>query len=498
MDVLLDTVRAACSLDYPSDRFRVVVLDDSNSAQTQVESLKASFANLSYSARMKKDGAWHKAGNINHGLTYVSSLGPMDMVAGLDVDMIPEKGWLRRLVPHLSRDEKLGLVSPNQRFYNTPLGDPLGQLLQYDQLQSVRQIRRDFGEEGLGAGSGWLARRRALDSIGGFSCDGIAEDFLTCVDLREAGWKVILLDEDVQWGLTSDSFNAHTKLYSKWTTVMLSFYESLSGPERPRNQMAFKVVAESSTLAYMTGMVICYFGIPIMSLCGYSFIRVANDYQLRVLTALAFVDFLAQTAQGLLESATADFTIYSWHEPSHLWHIPLFITPTLRRFIPWASQQILGKAAIIKPAGSMSNRSTEDSTSSRWSRLRILLIECQVLLHLFVITSCLAGLTVFALHVWSRYESKRELFFYMVTHIGWPPALYFWTSTLKNACRPFFYALFVPPRQPREAHLSRDEKTLLAYPTVQAKDLAHRRVSEWHLCLILMYWTGILLVSWEM
>ncbi|KAL9029150.1 MAG: hypothetical protein Q9196_002576 [Gyalolechia fulgens] len=250
--ILLDTVRAACSSNYPQEKFRVTVLDDSNSAFEPIVALKSQFHNLFYSARKSKDKAWHKAGNINHGLQFVATLsgGPYELVAGLDVDMIPERDWLRCLAPHLCLDRTVGLVSSNQRFYNVPRKDPLGQLLQFDQLQFVRQLRKDFGGIGLGGGTGWMASRVALDTIGGFAVDSISEDFLTCVDMMEAGWTVALLDEDLQWGLVPESFNGHTKQIQRWTTAMLSFYRALSsGSSRRKHQRAFQVMADFSTIA---------------------------------------------------------------------------------------------------------------------------------------------------------------------------------------------------------------------------------------------------------
>ncbi|KAL8675767.1 MAG: hypothetical protein Q9186_007619 [Xanthomendoza sp. 1 TL-2023] len=114
-------------------KLRVSVLDDSNSnsASEAVTALKTRFPNIFYTARRGRKEGWHKAGNINHGLKPVASLpgGPYELVAALDGDMIPEKDWLRRLAPHFCLNLNLGLVGANQRFYNVPRGDPLGQLL---------------------------------------------------------------------------------------------------------------------------------------------------------------------------------------------------------------------------------------------------------------------------------------------------------------------------------------------------------------------------------
>lgn len=351
-------------MDYPRDRFRVVVLDDSSSVSDDIEALKAQFPNLFYSARRTKSSGWHKAGNINHGLEYVASLpgGKSEFVSGLDVDMIPQRDWLRRLTPHLIQDATIGLVSPCQRFYNVSPGDPLGQLLQFDQLQQIRNLRKDFGNTGLGGGTGWLARRSAVDSIGGFAVDGISEDFLTCIDLMEAGWTVALLDENLQWGMTPDSFNGHVRQYQSWMTTMLSFYRALAGPMSKRKQVAFKVLGEFSTVFYMIGMVLCYFGLPLLVLSGRPMVRYANRNQLKLLIRLSFIDFTAQSIHGFLESWVANFNIYCWHEPSHLWHSSFFITPFIRGWLPNLAQVVCGRSSALHPGISAVNRSSEDNT----------------------------------------------------------------------------------------------------------------------------------------
>ncbi|KAL8995895.1 MAG: hypothetical protein Q9169_004469 [Polycauliona sp. 2 TL-2023] len=499
LSILLDTARAACSSDYPQDKFRVTVLDDSNSASENIRALKSQFPNLFYSARKGRNKTWHKAGNINHGLEFVTSLpgGPNELVAGLDVDMIPEKDWLRRLAPHINANPNVGFVSSNQNFYNVPPGDPLGQLLQFDQLQYVRQLRKDFGGIGLGGGTGWMASRVALDSIGGFAVDGIAEDFLTCIDMKEAGWDVFLLDEDLQWGLLPESLNGHRKQIERWTTAMLSFYQALlPGSARPRHQRMFQVLADLSTVAYVLGMNLCYFGTPLIVLTGSPLIIIDNPNHLKTIIWLSFVDFLAQSGQGFLESWTTDFNIYSWHEPSHLWHAPMYLGPLFRRWLPKLSGMTIGKVLELSPGISATNNSSEDRYTSQWKRLKVICTECSILPHLFVLGTCIAGGMSFFVNIWYHDGAENaELSEYVFTHLGYPLALFFWSGALRNACTPFWYALFVPPRVERGSFLVRDEKTSVAYPKKEAKNQSHRRVNEWHLISTTIYFLVVLIYS---
>ena len=118
VDVCLDTIRAAISIDYPSSRFRVIVTDDGASKELKdaVNELARSKpeALLFYTARVKGDHDRHKAGNLNHGLRFTLSLpgGAAEFVSGLDADMIPMKDMLRAQMPHLLLDSKMGLTCP--------------------------------------------------------------------------------------------------------------------------------------------------------------------------------------------------------------------------------------------------------------------------------------------------------------------------------------------------------------------------------------------------
>jgi hypothetical protein len=70
VDVVLNTTRAACAVDYPQERFRVVVLDDGKDAELEkaCKNLTATeYPNLYYHARIKIKGVPHhsKAGKLD-------------------------------------------------------------------------------------------------------------------------------------------------------------------------------------------------------------------------------------------------------------------------------------------------------------------------------------------------------------------------------------------------------------------------------------------------
>ena len=123
-DIILDTVKAACEMDYPCHLRRIIVLDDAASSTLRVgiRLLQSTTSNVYYHARYKKPTIPHdfKAGNLNAGIEFAHTLtgGASEFGVVLDADMIPERELLRALLPHVLRDSKVAMAVPPQA------GDP--------------------------------------------------------------------------------------------------------------------------------------------------------------------------------------------------------------------------------------------------------------------------------------------------------------------------------------------------------------------------------------
>jgi cellulose synthase/poly-beta-1,6-N-acetylglucosamine synthase-like glycosyltransferase len=230
-DVIMDTVRAACDLDYPSDRFRVLLLDDgkSDALKNAIEDMREIFPNLFYKRRPKFPGVPHhfKAGNLNYGLDDVHNMpgGAGEYMAALDADMIPEQQWLRAVVPHLLVDEKMALACPPQLFYNVPKDDPLCQSLDF--FVSVSETVKDAMGVAWCTGSGYVVRRAALDQIGNFPCGSLAEDVATSTLLLGKGWKTAYVHEKLQFGTVPEDYGSHLKQRTRWVSSFISHLASL-------------------------------------------------------------------------------------------------------------------------------------------------------------------------------------------------------------------------------------------------------------------------------
>ncbi|KAL4809147.1 nucleotide-diphospho-sugar transferase [Aspergillus unguis] len=234
LDVIMDTVAGAASQDYPRDRFRVFLLDDARDPEVQQavrdfnNDQQHGFGRVIYLAREKPPGVPHyyKAGNLRFGLEESARLdGGSEFVAALDADMIPVKDWLRRVVPHLLLDQTAAMAMPPQRFYNAPKGDILGQ--DTNVFARLSEPINDSLGGTCCTGSGYVMRRSALDSTGGWPLQNAGEDILCSWMLTDSGWSIKFVRDEVQFGLVPDSLAAWFKQRARWTDGNILSYRRL-------------------------------------------------------------------------------------------------------------------------------------------------------------------------------------------------------------------------------------------------------------------------------
>ena len=120
VEIVINTIAAAASQDYPHGRSRVFILDDGHDAELQqaVEMLelrldKAARGSINYLSRTVPPGqpSHFKSGNLRFGIEESQRLGSgSDLVAGLDADMVPEPKWLRSMVPHVLLQDEVAMA----------------------------------------------------------------------------------------------------------------------------------------------------------------------------------------------------------------------------------------------------------------------------------------------------------------------------------------------------------------------------------------------------
>lgn len=178
----------------------------------------------------RPDNKYAKAGNLNHAIAQTSG----ELIVVFDADFVPTKNFLTRTVGFF-QDEKVGLVQTPQSFYNSdPIARNLGleNILTSEEEVFYRQIEpiRDGAGSVVCAGTSFVVRRRALQSIGGFVTDSLSEDYFTGIRLSAQGYQLIYIDEKLSAGLAAENIAAHATQRLRWAQGTLQAFFIKANP----------------------------------------------------------------------------------------------------------------------------------------------------------------------------------------------------------------------------------------------------------------------------
>ncbi|MDW8328347.1 MAG: glycosyltransferase, partial [Anaerolineales bacterium] len=187
---VIDSVAA---LDYPRDRLRIQILDDSTDetaqrARARVAYHRARGVAMTYLHRSTRDG--YKAGALAEGL---AAVGPApEFVAIFDADFAPPRDFLRRLLPDFFADPRLGLVQARWEHLNPQRNAlTLAQALALDGYFCVEQVARSRAGWLLNFnGSAGIWRRACIEDAGGWQGDTLAEDLDLSYRAQLRGWRL--------------------------------------------------------------------------------------------------------------------------------------------------------------------------------------------------------------------------------------------------------------------------------------------------------------------
>ena len=478
LKTITNTVKAACLVDYPKDLIRVIVLDDSDSSKlaTVINRLGRDYPNVSYASRKVRVTTHSKAANLNFGLQYVGSLkgGGPDYVAVLDVDMIPELDWLRRVLPHVYNNPRVALACPFQRFYNIPAGDPLKLKADLGPIEFIIYLQ-DFADDSWCTGSGFVVRTEALDSIGGFPELLLQEDVLTSNHLSAAGWQSVCVPGSVQWGLAPDTFAGCLKQCRRWSVGILSFSHFMitegTGKfslEARLNGVVWGLVPGSGAFVWTFALL----NLPIFALTGQPLVVADTARQLRTLSRFVTLDFTAQTIFNILMATQVDYRLSFDNQLTAVWTQPWRAMIAFRYFV---IPKILGyPIPKFTTTGTPKDSEAELAARSQKSRIalcRIIFWDHLAFPHLVTFLCCVAGAGVWVrigirtIHRAGAYEAAHQL----LLGIAWPHVLFLWITLAKAASVPVAYALRPVAKPGRHQLLTRAQTSDVEHPSEQVK-----------------------------
>ncbi|KAJ5186370.1 hypothetical protein N7449_011134 [Penicillium cf. viridicatum] len=476
VEIILDTVRAACALDYPASRFRVRLLDDGGSIDLRdaIMRLTTQWNHLSYHTRGKQSGkSFAKAGNLNYALFSLQTEDPPEFCTVVDADSILMPEFLRATLPHLLADPEAALLTTRQYFDNLPRGDPLSQSRAY--FYTCENTELDLLGHALDAGSGAVFRRDAILDAGGYPTYSFSEDWQLSLILRGLGKRTMQVQEVLQFGLVPTSLAGHLKQRNRWhighSQQISVLFPSVNKaiPENMRWDIAL------GGLSIMAGLVtysIGFVALPFLLVSDGGFIPAGSSLEVKIQLVLGIAHVASTWAYDWARSAHAGVPFVpfahaenSWLAAAHLYAIVRF--------------HLLGS----KPKGSFVTGSTansnENATSiSSFEKAYRDTLQSGALLNICLFISTI-GAMVFS--AWVAVSGDGPAIPKLLTTIAWPPLLHLCFLAIVNNWVPIAHLFNSPIYHPRDTKLLTTEKGI-SYLRMEVEDELSSEKSFLGLC----------------
>ncbi|KKK15240.1 hypothetical protein P175DRAFT_0496768 [Aspergillus ochraceoroseus IBT 24754] len=460
LDIILDTVRAACSIDYPASEFRVLLLDDggSEALRIAVSELQSKWPQLSYHTRGKHSGrVFAKAGNLNFALFSLQEDFQPEYCVVLDSDCLPGRNFLRATLPHLLQNPQAALLTTRQHYYNLPQGDPLSQSRIH--FYACHNTELDYQGIAIDAGSGAVFRRQVILDTGGYPTFSFSEDWQLSLILQGRGHTIIQVEEPLQFGLVPSSLQGHVAQRNRWN---IGHSQQLNALRPPTNKSIPRQLQWSIALNGMQivlGLVSSFVGfstIPVLLLSDH-LIPTPSPLLVKAQMAMAVTHMALTWLYAWLQAAYTGFRVplFSHLENSWLAGTHLF---AILRFQYFSS----------KPKGSF----VTGSVANSWNRAGYasLCQKAQLLWEngvIYAVSLLLVTLSAAAFSIWRTItDDTGTLGTSFVTTLAWPPLLHIFYLAITNLWVPVSY-LWNPPRYPdRASQLAKTEQGI-AFPRAE-------------------------------
>jgi len=230
IDVARRVIEAAARMDYPAGKHEVQVLDDStDGTRAVVDEVAAELCAQGYDVKVvrRPTRAHYKAGALAHGLKTATG----EFVAIFDADFVPDRGFLRRLIPLFAgRDDvcvvqgRWGHLNANESWITEGLS------LGLDMHFAIEQAARNWNGLLMNFnGTGGIWRKAAIDDprVGGWSGDTITEDLDLSYRAQLAGWNMIFCDAVVCPAEIPADVNALKAQQRRWAVGIMQVARKL-------------------------------------------------------------------------------------------------------------------------------------------------------------------------------------------------------------------------------------------------------------------------------
>ncbi len=190
-------INAVCAMDYPKEKMKIMVLDDSDDDTTEklsslIDSHKKNGFDIIHVRRGTRAG--YKAGALKHAMKTTTS----ELVAIFDADFIPPTWFLRRAIPYFATP-KTGLVQcrwghVNENYSSLTQAQALNldfHFLVEQKAKSDSHLFMNFN------GTAGIWRKECIDDAGGWHTATLVEDLDLSYRAQMKGWKCTFIPDIV-------------------------------------------------------------------------------------------------------------------------------------------------------------------------------------------------------------------------------------------------------------------------------------------------------------
>ncbi|MBT2290181.1 glycosyltransferase family 2 protein [Paenibacillus albidus] len=216
--VISKTVESLLALDYPHDRYEIIVINDNSSDNSALLlgdiQKKNPSRNLIVINTDAVTGGKGKSNALNIGFTRSKG----ELIAIYDADNTPEKTALRYLVAEIVNDSTLGAVIGKFRTRNRD-ASLLTRFINIETLsfQWMAQAGRwKLFKLCTIPGTNFIMRRSIIESIGGWDVKAIAEDTEISFRIYMMGFRIKFQPKSVTWEQEPQTLKVWFKQRTRW------------------------------------------------------------------------------------------------------------------------------------------------------------------------------------------------------------------------------------------------------------------------------------------
>ena len=232
-------VDAVCAQDYPKEKMRIMVLDDSDDDTVSmmhktVLKYQSQGFDILHVRRGTREG--YKAGALKHAMKSTTS----DFVAIFDADFIPPEWYLKKAIPHFT-NSKIGLVQcrwghVNQDYSALTQAQALNldfHFLVEQKAKSNSHLFMNFN------GTAGIWRKECIDDAGGWHTATLVEDLDLSYRAQMKGWKCLFLPDIVVDAELPVQMNGAKRQQFRWAKGSIQCAIKLLGDILLKRKIAF-------------------------------------------------------------------------------------------------------------------------------------------------------------------------------------------------------------------------------------------------------------------